>query len=59
MQDEHPDVGSRVTCGERLAVGPDATDRVAGARIVLGDDQRLHVQDLCFARVRRASMALV
>ena len=59
VQHEHPHVGPGVARGERLAVRPDATDGVAGAGVVLGDDQRLHVQDRCMTIVRCASSAAV
>src|SRR5437588_2218471 len=59
MQDEHLHLGARIACRERLPVRPHPEDGVAGARVVLGDDQDLHDQLRCVASVRWASEALI
>ncbi len=62
MQHEHAQLGARALGGERLAMGPDAENRIAVARIELGDDGDLGVravhQRRWVASVRCASRAL-
>jgi N-acetylglucosaminyl-diphospho-decaprenol L-rhamnosyltransferase len=43
MEHEYPDLCACVARRERLPMRPNPTYRVAGARVILGDDQRLHV----------------
>ena len=63
VQHEHAHVGSRVACGERLAVRPHAENGIAAARVELGNhrDPRSgsggHHHDLCVASVASAIAA--
>jgi hypothetical protein len=50
MEDEHAHVGPCVPGRERLPVRPDAEHGIRGARVVLGDDDDLH---LCLALTAR------
>ena len=52
VQHDNAHVGARAPRGERLAVRPDAEDRVVGARVELGNDGDPH---RCVRSVRSAS----